>query len=61
VIKEAQYWVGLAEWHRESEIKIQESEVEAARWLCWKEAMELITLERKRKLLATAMELLDRE
>lgn len=58
-VKEVRYWVGLAESQGEAEIKIQEAEVADARWLVWKEALELITFERGRRLLRVAMELLD--
>lgn len=60
-VKEVRYWIGLAEWHREAKVKIQEVELVDARWLVWEEALELITFERGREHLKITMELLDRD
>lgn len=60
-VKEVRYWIGLAGWHGEAKIKIEEPKVVDARWLVWREALELITFERGRELLRRAMELLDRD
>jgi 8-oxo-dGTP pyrophosphatase MutT (NUDIX family) len=58
-VKEVRYWIGLA--GGEAKVKIEEPKVIDARWLVWREALELITFERGRELLRRAMELLDRD
>ena len=58
-VKEVQYWIGHAEWLGDAEIRIQEEEVLAARWLDWQEALELIAGDRI-KPLKTAIALLNR-
>lgn len=47
--KEVKYWVGLVKG--EQEIKVQEKEVDEARWLDWEEAESTITFEEGRALL----------